>query len=356
MEVFHMRKLLLLTAGVLFVLGGTAYAFHDEGVARCSGCHTMHNSQNNAPVDPNSPGNPWLLNDATPSDVCLSCHATSRGNEFSGTPLTPPAQTGGGSFIFLTATNLYDGRSGTVPGSAAGHSIVAPSKGLAADGTVGTAPGGGSNPSLYSSQDLGCSSCHDPHGNENFRLLHGVGAIQDGIYTFTNPAPIAVGTSYSTAETNSAHTAYQSGMSAWCGNCHGDYHDDNAGLKHPSGIGLGGTIAGIYNRYNGTGDQTGGLATTAYLAAVPFEDPANTTSSTAGPTASSQVMCLTCHRAHASSAPDAGRWDFNVGTLDADGVTSGTYAIPNPYPNPLAKQRSLCNKCHNKDVDDVLLF
>ncbi len=349
-----MRKLLLLAAGVLFVLGGTAYAFHDEGVARCSGCHTMHNSQNNALVDANSPnGNPWLLKDATPSDVCLSCHAVTHGNEFTGTPLDPPPQTAAGSFIFLTAANLNDGRSGSYPGRTAGHNVVAPGYALAADGTVLTAPGGGAG--AFTSTDLGCSSCHDPHGNTNFRMLYGIGSIQDGLFNFTNAAPLAEGVSYNDTVSNTIHTAYHSGMSAWCGNCHGDFHNNNTKLIHPSGHTLGGTISGIYNRYNGTGDQSGGDGANAFLELVPFEDPAMDTTSTSGPTASSQVMCLTCHRAHASSAPDAGRWDFIVGLLSEDGVRSGTYAIPNPYPNVNAEQRSLCNKCHNKDVNDALL-
>ena len=48
-----------------------------------------------------------------------------------------------------------------------------------------------------------------------------------------------------------------------------------------------------------------------------------------------------------------GRWDFNLSTLATDGVESGSYAIPNPYASTAgALQRSLCNKCHNKDVND----
>ena len=349
-----MRKLLLLAAGVLFVFGSTAYAFHDEGVARCSGCHTMHNSQNNAPVDPNSPnGNQYLLKDATPSDVCLSCHTTSHGAQFRGTPLVPGALSAGGNFIFLTAANLNDGRSGTYGGNTAGHNIVAPGFALAADGTNLTAPGGGTNP--FPSTALGCSSCHDPHGNTNFRMLYGVGTIQDGLFTFANPAPIAVGYTIDTiGATNTNHTAYQSGMSEWCGNCHGDFHNSPRNY-HPSGVAIGGDIAAVYNRYNGTSDQSGGSYANAYLEAVPFEDPGMTPTATNGPTAASRVMCLTCHRAHASSAPDAGRWDFIVGVLQDDGVRSGTYAIPNPYPVVGVKQRSLCNKCHKSDRSHVVL-
>jgi hypothetical protein len=180
--------------------------------------------------------------------------------------------------------------------------------------------------------------------------------VQDGLATFTNPSPTAEGLSIfgGAPEGNANHTAYQGGMSAWCGNCHGDFHNNNTKLIHPSGSTLGGGIAQAYNLYNGTSDQTGGVQATAYLAAVPFEDAANTTTSTAGPTASSQISCITCHRAHATSAPDATRWDMNVTFLHEDGVESGSYAIPDPY-NDL-NQRSLCNKCHNKDEGDEMPF
>ena len=345
-----MRRMLLLVAAICFVLGGSAYAFHDAGVADCAGCHTMHNSQDGALVDPDSPnGNDWLLKDATPSDVCLSCHATGLGAVFGDDPLAPPPQKGSGNFVFLLEDNLNDGHNGSlnpIGGDAAGHNLKAPSKGVAGDGTLLTSPGGS-----FPSSELGCSSCHDPHGNTNYRLLYGISPVQDGLFTFTNAAPAASGISiFFGAESNSNHTAYQSGMSAWCGNCHGDFHNVGSTMKHPTDHNLGATIATNYNLYNGTEDITGGTAATAYLAAVPFEDAAMTTTSTDGPSSTSKVMCLTCHRAHASSAPDAGRWDFAVTLLEEDGVESGSYAIPDPYNSP--NQRSLCNKCHVKDIND----
>jgi len=114
---------------------------------------------------------------------------------------------------------------------------------------------------------------------------------------------------------------------------------------------MGGTIQGIYNRYNGTEDQSGATVDDSYLAAVPFEHPDNTTDQVSGPPAgSAQVSCISCHRAHASSAPDAGRWDFSVTLLHEDGDESGSYEIPDPYNS--TNQRSLCNKCHNKDEFD----
>jgi hypothetical protein len=314
----------------------------------------MHNSPDGALVDPDSPlGNPGLLNDATPSDVCLNCHATGLGAVFATDVLNPAPLKGAGNFIFLLEDNLNDGHGGAtepISGDAAGHNLDAPGYGLAADGTLTSAPGGNFNASV-----LGCTSCHDPHGNDSFRMLYGAGRLVNEYYTFTNAAPEAAGLSvFFGAESNASHTAYQGGMSAWCGNCHGDFHDNTlSDLIHPSGSTLGGTIAQTYNLYNGTSDITGGTQADAYLAMVPFEDAANTTTSTAGPSASSRVMCLTCHRAHATSAPDAGRWDFSVTLLDEDGLESSSYAIPNPFD---ANQRSLCNKCHRKDEFDHVVL
>ncbi len=325
--------------------------FHAGGVAKCNICHTMHNSQDGQLVDPDSPnGNPWLLNDATPSDVCLSCHADWISHTFGNDPLNPPDEVGGGNFVFLLEDNLNDGHDGAnqpIPGDAAGHNLLAPSRGVGPDATLTTSPGGN-----FPSGELGCTSCHDPHGNGNFRMLYGAGrVVQDGLYAFVNDAPEAFGISiYHGVEQPRKHTAYISGMSDWCGNCHAAFHDNQSQFVHPSGSTLGESIAANYNAYNGTEDQTGGSQESAYLPMVPFEDPSAEYTSTAGPSAASRVICLSCHRAHASSAPDGGRWDFSVTFLYEDGVESGSYPIPDPYESD--NQRSLCNKCHVKDEYD----
>jgi hypothetical protein len=171
---------------------------------------------------------------------------------------------------------------------------------------------------------------------------------------------IALGTVPETADN---HNAYHSGYSEWCGTCHGNFHNSPQNLIHPSGQPLGDDVATAYNQYKGTADCIAnppsgaspcgsGTAATAYIPEVPFEDDALTTSSTEGPTGSSRVACVSCHRAHASSATDAGRWDFNIPLLAEDGVESGSYAIPQPYG---ATQRSLCNKCHTQDEFDELV-
>lgn len=345
------RFFLILTCFVILLTHTSVWGFHDGGVAKCQSCHIIHNSENGS-SDPDSPnGNVYLLRFETASDLCLSCHAQQYGEVLGTDPLNPPPEKGAGNFVFLLEDNINDasnGASNPIPGSASGHNLNAPSKGLTSDPNYTTAPGG-----TFSSSMLGCTSCHDPHGNTNYRMLYGIGPVQNNTYTFTNPAPVADGIDIElTSESKSNHNAYKSGMSDWCGNCHGmNYHmnsSNNSPLRHTAMQSLGSDITNRYNLYNGTDSPLGGNASIAYLPEVPFEDAGNTINSTQGPSQNSKVMCLTCHRAHATSAPRAGRWDFNVGYLQEDGVASGSYPIPNPYQN--SQQKQLCFKCHTEDV------
>lgn len=318
-------------------------AFHDGGVARCGGCHIMHGEQAGQIL---FVGNEPLLAASSPTDLCLTCHGGDNG-VFGLSPLNPPPERGAGNFVFLLEDNLNDGPNGQIypiAGQAAGHSIVSMANGVTADSQWLYGPGGD-----FPTNELGCVSCHDPHGNANFRMLHGAGPIQNGLFIFDNPAPLAVGISATdpfAEESNDRHTAYRSGMGQWCANCHGQYHDGPGPktIKHEFDESISEEELDNYNSYNGDADPAGGNAATAYLAAVPFEDPAATTDNTSGPGPGSRVMCLTCHRAHGSSAPHAVRWDFNASSLGADGTISGSYPIPNPYPDP--DQGTLCAKCH----------
>ncbi len=204
----------------------------------------------------------------------------------------------------------------------------------------------------------------------NYRLLGNVGYDPDGAPApFTNASPFAYATNANGFY--SSKVDYGSGMSEWCTNCHTGLtavspHTDH---RHPAGNSAAlGPIASNYNAYVATGDY-GGDSTTSYLGLVPFErgetDPTMNLDpeSTAGPDASDNVMCLTCHRAHVGGFTNNGRWDFTSELL--------AESVPNPssggYPwaemsgyyyggnlidietDFSAGQRSLCNKCHMQD-------
>jgi hypothetical protein len=159
-------------------------------------------------------------------------------------------------------------------------------------------------------------------------------------------------------------------MSEWCANCHSAFLNNRtsiSGKKHPAGNGskLTVDIAGNYNFYSRTGDLNGNQAN-AYLALVPFESGISDVhflvpSSTAGPgLGNANVMCLTCHRAHASAFDKIGRWDFHATRLVnshpqfGDGGTSGMDVVNSYYGRDILtafgkSQRQLCNKCHLQD-------
>ncbi|MCB1163402.1 MAG: cytochrome c3 family protein [Candidatus Krumholzibacteriia bacterium] len=362
-------KLFALAAALVILASGSALAFHDGGVAECAGCHTMHNSDDGMQVGDNPIGNEYLLKVGNASDTCLSCHA-SYGQFYGGLGYGP-----GGDFYWLTRDYSWSAHGHTTYsyGDNHGHNIVSPANGLEADITLTEAPGGD-----FLSTYLRCTSCHDPHGNQNFRLLYGtdMGPVYNGgRYDFDNPAPEAVGNSRRTMvggggnETDAQHTVYKNGMSEWCANCHTNFHSDNTtNFVHPTGENLGSTIAAAYNAYISTDETVGGDPTTAFWGLVPFEavnvdlETVDPTNYTQGPAGTDQVMCLSCHRAHASAFANAGRWDFGE-TFIADSHPQPTDTgwsqddADNMYYEYtfVTNQRSLCNKCHVKDLGDAPL-
>lgn len=326
-----------------------------------------------------------------PSSICLNCHAASGGGA-SASVFSPDgsAMTPGGDFYWLTRDFAWVG--GASPGASHGHNVIAQDFGLLPDPLHATAPGG-----TYPSVALGCTSCHDPHGKVRggtrggslpvsgsgsygevaaattvtggYRLLgdagYGGGGLAQG-FAFLADAPVAVQAPLSPfAESDTAHVAYGSGMSEWCVNCHASYQtDEHSAFKHPAGDNerLVGGIVGQYNTYVRTGDLSG-TGATAYLQFVPFEwgtaDPTRLEpNSTQGPNATANVMCLTCHRAHASAFRAAGRWDFDAALLaDSHPAAGDAGAAAN---DPLysyygrdivaefgSGQKPFCEKCHD---------
>lgn len=374
--------------------------------------------------------NAYLLQGSDQSSTCLICHSSSTNvisqqfvvADLSGSANIPANRTPAGDFGWLTKTWASDGRQG--------HNVVASDFDmLPADAQMRRAPGGdfvsGSGRAAFA-----CSSCHDPHGRYRmektatgyeftgwaakpstlptaasgsygqepvageyavgtYRLLAGqfYAPSSNSSVTFVSDPPVAVAPkTYNRDESSGAggevHVAYGSGMSEWCQNCHMNVHMDNyttgvEGLRHPAGNGalFHATQIQIYNSYLSSGKINAGQAD-AYTSLVPFEWGTSqtlttlkdkTTAASLRADTASNVMCLSCHRAHASAFDSMVRWDQNA-TFLADGtklvssegrtnleLTAGYYGRAvgavtasgdgtiGPY------QRSLCNKCHSKD-------
>jgi hypothetical protein len=421
-------SLVIMAAALLTIgLSGMAYAFHDGGVAYCEGCHTMHNSSGGAAVTTKGgasqfQGVNYLLKGSDQSSTCLNCHSGATLSSYhvyttgTLTGVGPANYTPGGDFAWLTKSYAAasDLHSTAVPGERHGHNIIANDFSLLPDVTLTKAPGGS-----YSANNLMCISCHDPHpsaridSNNNivrralgsavppiyssgsygaaptateavgvYRLLGASGYVPKsyaGGPTFANDPPIAVAPkSYNKKETSAdIRVAYGKGMSEWCANCHTSIHADNVSSNfiHPaSNVALlkgAVDIAANYNAYVKSGDLTGNQAT-SYTSMVPYEEGSSDrafllgqTTKTTGPiTGTENVMCLTCHRAHASGFRSMTRWNNDTefiteasiylvstaaGTMNATEYLAAMYDRPPTASMFATYQRSLCNKCHAKD-------
>ncbi len=286
-------------------------------------------------------------------------------------------------------------------GRAHGHNIVAQDYSYIADDFNTVAPGG----DMLASQ-LGCHSCHDPHGRYRrnvdgtitlsglpikasgsyhnsvdpdgtnavgvYRLLAGNG--YKGIFAVDPPAAVVPSTYNRTESATHTRAAYGNGMGLWCASCHEEMHTPAQGkFAHPVADALEQGIVDNYNAYVKTGDLNGQYAS-AFTSLVPFEEGTadyaqlkaharNDNTVLQGPDTSSKVMCLSCHRAHASGWEWAIRWNPEYELLTDNGAyPSSGYASRGHsqaevqaayYDRPATVfatyQRSLCNKCHVKD-------
>lgn len=375
---WRQRALESALAALLASMAPVSAAFHEGGVGFCDGCHVLHGEEETQ----------GLLRGSDVSSTCLRCHAEAGPENVlseDGSSFTP-----GGDFYWLDRTYSWSdemgGETHFSPGERHGHNVVARDYMMRADTSLTTAPGGS-----YPAADLSCVSCHDPHGHRNgdedgglpiwgsgsypggwsegaeggnYRLLGGIGHEASGA-SFSHAAPVALAP-LSWEETDQNHVDYGSGMSEWCANCHASIHGPLEG-QHPVGEDgrFSAEAAETYGAYLRTGDFSGSPSL-SYMALVPFErgvsDPALLDpASRSGPDAGvSNVMCLSCHRAHASAFRSIGRWDFSTTFLaeshlqSSDAGAGATDALNAYYGRTITAefgryQRSLCNKCHALD-------
>jgi cytochrome c5 len=215
-----------------------------------------------------------------------------------------------------------------------------------------------------------------------YRLLRGLGDTWQGA-TFPGVAIAVVPSTYNRTESaTQTRTAYgASGTNTWgnwCANCHPNMHS-SGNYVHPVDQSLGTGIANIYNAYVKSGDLTGSAAS-SFTSLVPFAENTgdiatlaghakNDDSQLGGPGTSDKVVCLSCHRAHATGWPEALRWNMEGEFMIYNSLYPGTDTTPTVpqfargrvaaetqaayYDRPVTKfasyQRTLCNKCHAKD-------
>jgi predicted CXXCH cytochrome family protein len=417
MKIVKLTLFAMLAALVAVGMSTTAYSFHSGGVAECEGCHSMHSPASSS----------FLLVGGDQSSTCLTCHEGPTLSSYHvsttgamGAGAFPSNMTPGGDFAWLKRT--YTDGSYNEPGRTHGHNIVAADFGYAADDNNLVAPGG-----TFTSSQLACNSCHDPHGkyrrlqsgaiaragapiyasgsynaagNEPtateavgaYRLLAGNGYqnLASGVIGYAGvpaaKAPATYNQSEAAAQVRVAYgnssAAGHTTWSRWCATCHPGMHNVGNNV-HPVDQGLGSTIAGLYNQYVKSGDMTGTIAT-SFLSLTPFATNSgdytvlagladNNNAQRGGPASGDQVMCLSCHRAHASGFVEMLRFDQGYEFTTKGGqyvgsdnpLVTGTRAnvqrrgrtnaewqrayYERPATTFATYQRVLCNKCHAQD-------
>ncbi len=323
----------------------------------CSNCHTMHNSQNAEPMAWVYSGSSKVA-DATPNanlliTDCIGCHSSADGSSWkdsvSGAPvvfsMAEPsfgATADGSTHQGLAAGNFY----WVTQDDTFGHNIFSD------DVNLDTAPGkstGCSGNACHENLDqayvgggtlngksacLGCHMVSDSvtswhHAKDPDPLVN---SSTQGWYRFLGGHMSGEGLGVSGIEdddwehepSSSVHNEYlgQEGdktgaggfaaagntVSAFCTGCHGNFHIQDtttAGsspwLRHPSDAPL--PSSGEFSDY------------VTYDPLIPVARPAlSGVSSTVTP-GSDMVMCLSCHRAHASPYYKMLRWDYRSTTL-----------------------------------------
>jgi len=275
---FTLLALVLATALPLW-----AGQWHTGASLVCSDCHTQHNSENGQPMRTDNNPNParMLLRRGSALELCLSCHdGMNPAAPDVIAPVTYAGDTAAGAFP----------NSGGVPTNLA-HHLENPSAEV---------PPGGSIPMV-----LTCTTCHDPHGNGNYRNLRPdptrtglpdvtVIAHQQTVADGSNPAVVYV----------PSNIIYKSGISTWCSRC----HENLPPSAHRGDKAMFGSALASYPAWTST-----------TLPRVPVDSPTDNVI----PSVDDEVTCLSCHKAHGSASPGA--------VIYADGVSMS----------------ATCSECHD---------
>jgi Doubled CXXCH motif (Paired_CXXCH_1) len=345
----------------------------------CSDCHTMHNSQDNAPMNFDNSTTP---NESLTKGDCYGCHAQggSTPTVTVGTSIIPQV-------LHSSANHLAAGNFGYITGLAG--SGAADSKGhnigtlTGTDDVLAGPPGDAVHNGFFVRDALRCSDNNGCHGyrhygpggtstykvrgitgahhknvdgqldqatepGNSYRFLMGVRGYESADWEeFPSPSnhneylAIAEPREFGCGAT-SCH--YGPGgllqpidhtISQFCGSCHGNFHSLGGDTGHDGPGGQGATMDGI------GGDATSPFirhptdlslpasgeyaAYTSYNLDAPVARlvvPA--TSSSVVTPGSDAVMCLSCHVAHASDYPDMLRWDYEDMIAGNGGAASDT--------------------------------
>ena len=355
-------RVFLIAIPLVGVLVGTPEKSYPKIQGVCSNCHTMHNSQDGAPMNFDNSATP---NEGLTRGTCYGCHAQggSTATVMMGPDKVPQVMHGGANHLAGGNFGYITGVAGSGAADNKGHNIAALT---GTDDTLHGPPGFIHSDYWVNTETLSCASfragCHgvrratqsivpiigiagSHHENESgqlnaptwpydsYRFLNRVKGLESS--DWQENATAANHNEYSATSsplqlecatrchTTAGMVISRSGtISGFCATCHSQFHT----LTNTEGFeGIGDSITSPFLRHPtdvslpATGEYA---AYTEYNLDAPvgrLTVPA--ASSSVVTPGSDAVTCLSCHVAHASDYPDMLRWDYT--TMIADGGGSG---------------------------------
>jgi predicted CXXCH cytochrome family protein len=323
-ERVHELKLTTIACAVLCLLMALSVRvlagdYHVGSTLKCNQCHASHGGAGHAFGDESDKGvdkagaftaSAHLLKQSDINSLCLRCHDGGEAVDVYGAA-------GSGQPKHRSA--------GCFNGDATGS--YAP---FASDFGHNLKNGGETPPGGTGSYDLDCASCHDPHGNDNYRNLKdlGKGAISyaksanDNSKDVFESKPYPSGSvvesydasniSYNLPEEGSHH------LEGFCVSCHTSVHAGNSTsgswTRHPT--------IGISRSYT-----SGTVSSLKTLGGSPAAGGS-------GALTAGQVSCVTCHKAHGSTHPFGLIYDNRTTAEIEDGASIA----------------ATCKHCHDKGL------
>lgn len=425
--------LLGLAAALSLVFVGSAFAnFGPHGgyaqdTDSCAGCHRAHSSFSTINYTPRVGGELLAENEkpsallvgsaATMTEFCNACHGTAAPGastnvvtgQFDSGPSAPgsivvPAAWGGVATVYQTGSTALGAlngggfRTAGYFGSAASLNAVTSAHGMEQTGILW----GAGNAAANMTGVLTCTSCHDPHGSSNYRILKDTvnntavgGYNPDGT---PNGMVFSTETGYSdvvatggwlkhdegklqmdayrpnyTAESSVIKAGTQgSSMSAWCAACHTQYNQNSSAYDYGVNESFNTTSVGSKTRHRHPVDISV-KAGDANLQVLPMESAVAThvplESAGGADYRDDHIGCLTCHYAHGTAAvmTDGGWARAHLETNTSDvwipvrdaitGVNPDKVGAPGLVGDPAItgssallriNDRGVCERCHNK--------
>ena len=277
--------MLTFMAGSAFAFGGPHQPFSATNNDGCAGCHVTHAAKGAK-----------LLTTASQTDFCFVCH--------NGSQSVLDAKDGLNYSSGIGHYATAGGFNASAVSASASNDAVAPHTSMHSLGNTGNIPGGG----IGITGGLQCGSCHNPHGTANARILK---TTVNGVAT----SPITMNV------TNGVVIAYTGGINQWCASCHTRFN-----VAQGSGH---------------TADATNMYRHSMGVSAV-LPVGANGDIITGTPLENGNVACLTCHRAHGSTANMPGLYSGINAIQRDDGTSAVLGSVLLRMDN-----RGVCFNCHN---------